>query len=96
MNTILDAFARMSTGAVLRLDGAGESVAVRRGARLGDLLVRSSARLVGPAPDPLEFVEVGLALSCVALNTLVTYVGWRLCVRGLDRDSSRHGPAHGD
>ncbi len=79
MNTILDAFARMSTGEAVGWMALENVLLFALVLGLGDMLVRVfRTRAVGPAPDPLEFLEVVLALCCVALNTLVTYVGWRL------------------
>lgn len=79
MNAILDAFARMSYGEAIAWMLAENVALFALAIVLGQLLVLAfGSRRVGPSPPAVEGQELAWAASCVALNTLVTVVGWWL------------------
>src|SRR5262249_49876909 len=79
MNAILDTFAQMDPGRAAFWLLVENVLLFALALAIGEILVRAfPSRMVGPAPLPVEAREVGLAISCVALNTLVTIAGWWL------------------
>lgn len=84
MNAILDAFARMPLGEALFWMLIENLLLFGLALGLGQILIRAyGTRRVGPAPPPVDAREVGLALSCVGFNTLVTLAGWWLWRAGV-------------
>lgn len=83
MNAILDAFAGMNPVEAFFWMLTENFLLFGLALGLGQLLIHVyGARLVGPVPPPVEAQEIGLALSCVVFNTLVTIAGWWLWRNG--------------
>lgn len=79
MNEILDAFARMTAGEAISWIFVENFLLFGLAIGLGQALrLAFGSRAVCPDPPPIEAAEVALALSCVALNALVTAIGWWL------------------
>jgi sterol desaturase/sphingolipid hydroxylase (fatty acid hydroxylase superfamily) len=88
MNTLLTTFAALTPAQAALALLLENLVLFALSLAFGHLLLFLFAdRRVTEAPEPLEWQELAWAITCVLLNTLVTFVGWLLWKAGIIRIS---------